>query len=529
MSHQGNKKKPQITIATRERSDSDDTTSSSSSTAPSLKSPRAARFAEATAVNSPIEPKKLAFRTPTPTNHVMAQPQISDLGFGYVNRHESVEMPDTDNNDYPPMHDVPKTPLKSPLKSAMKTPGAPPRDLGNILSPTFQEEEVLNKAEEYTEKQQATDVKIKTRVRIAKMLLRGVNFSCSLIVLAMIGSTFAIFNATKALPPRNNLPPWAPQQKVWPQILLLSIACISLFMSMVIFYAYFKGGHRRAEKAAMYYTTFAVAFFIFSIVMWGIGAGVLQGSHQGSNNKDMWGWACVQNPRHDVFQNDVDYDLICRLQNWSLVCCIIEVVVETITIAVYGVVFYRFYSKNKLRKSMAVRDRARSDMYLAQLRTQSAPNTPGYPLSPSAGGWIPPPSEQSFNKGPMVEEGVQYVDVSKRAKVQPFTLQPAPVKNATPKMAQVGFAPMQQPSVPQRERTPSPPVDQRSPLMAPPHFQAPEQQQQQYHQPYTYQQEHFDAAPGEQQYEDVPIPGAYASPLSSPTIAPRTMTFPYQR
>lgn len=81
----------------------------------------------------------------------MAQPQVSDVGFGYVgNKHESVEMPDTDNNDYPA--------LRSPLKSAMKTPGAPPRDMGNILSPTFKEEEALEKQQVLTDKEQARDV-----------------------------------------------------------------------------------------------------------------------------------------------------------------------------------------------------------------------------------------------------------------------------------------------------------------------------------------------------------------------------------
>jgi hypothetical protein len=109
---------------------------------PSLRSPRTARFAEATAVHSPIEPL---------SNHFMAQPQVSDVGFGYVgNKHESVEMPNTDHNDYPAM--------KTPLKSAMKTPGAAPRDFGNMLSPTFKEEEQLEKNQAHTDKEQARDL-----------------------------------------------------------------------------------------------------------------------------------------------------------------------------------------------------------------------------------------------------------------------------------------------------------------------------------------------------------------------------------
>jgi hypothetical protein len=322
----------------------------------------------------------------------------------------------------------------------------------------------------------------------------------------MLSATFTIFNATKALPPRNNLPPWAENQKIWPQVLLISIASIMLAVCIWVFYSYWKGGHKRAEKTSVYYSAFAVGFFIFSIVMWGIAAGALQGSKSNSNNKDMWGWSCVDNQRKHLFENEVSYDLICRLQNWSLVCIIIEIVVETITIAVYGIVFYRFYSKNQLRKSMAVRDRARSDMYLAQLRSQSAPNTPGLPagpLSPRDGGYKP--SVHAYVNGPSAEEGgdVQYVDATHQTPPKAFQLQPPPIRvqTATPKMTQVGFTPVETAGR-ERSRTPSPPVpeqDQRSPLMA-------EIPREQY-------QEHFGAAPGEQVYDAVPIPGAY-QPMS---------------
>ena len=144
-----------VTIASRT---SEDSSEGSSTIAPSLKSPRTARFAEATAVNSPIEPSK-AGRSPfadPPTTHYMAQPQISDVGFGYVNHHESVEMPNTPYNGYPNT----EPPLKSPLKSAMKTPGAAPRDLGKaqVFSPTFTQDEMLEKREKHTEKQQAKDL-----------------------------------------------------------------------------------------------------------------------------------------------------------------------------------------------------------------------------------------------------------------------------------------------------------------------------------------------------------------------------------
>lgn len=74
----------------------------------------------------------------------MAQAQPSDIGFGYIAQaDEHVE--------------VPMTPA-SPLKSAMKMPGANSRWEANPLSPTFHEEQVLEKKEVLTEKEQAKDL-----------------------------------------------------------------------------------------------------------------------------------------------------------------------------------------------------------------------------------------------------------------------------------------------------------------------------------------------------------------------------------
>ena len=202
-----------------------------------------------------------------------------------------------------------------------------------MLSPTFREERLLEKREESTEKEQAKDLvsdalnspmsttiltansqKVKVRVRVAKILLRSTNFACSFIVLSMLSTTFSIFNATKDLPARNNLPPWAPATKIWPQMTLLVIACISLMLSIIVLWRYRRGNQKRVEKAAIYYNTFSMAFFGFNIVMWLIGAGILHSSHVNGNGKDIWGWSCNDNTRKALFDNQVSYDLVCRFQ-----------------------------------------------------------------------------------------------------------------------------------------------------------------------------------------------------------------------
>ena len=130
----------------------------------------------------------------------------------------------------------------------------------------------------------------------------------------MLSTTFTIFNTTKTLPPRNNLPAWALGQQIWPQVTLLVISCVSLAICLVIFYGYYRGGHRRAQKVAVYYTAYACGFFIFSTVMWVLAAAILQTSRSNGNGQDMWGWSCNDNKRRTLFEQEVHYTLVCRLQ-----------------------------------------------------------------------------------------------------------------------------------------------------------------------------------------------------------------------
>jgi hypothetical protein len=149
---------------------------------------------------------------------------------------------------------------------------------------------------------------------------------------------------------------------------------------------------------------------------------------------------------------------------------------------------------------MAVRDKARSDLYLAQLKLQSAPNTPGLPtggvLSPRDGGWVPPQGYYAYNTEKSMEAGeagyedenTQYLTVNEKKKpaVTPFSLQAPPKKSA---------------------RTDSAPS---SPLMTPTGLAA------------SRHNDHVPAADGEAQYETVAIPGAYASP-STPAFPPQAL------
>ena len=123
-------------------------TNSSSSNAPSLNTPRKARFAEATSVLSPASgpgEQQSPFADKT-----MAEdgPKPSDVGFGYISDNQPREQYATMRQD---------SNSGAPLKSALKTPGTASRLL-NPLSPTFREEIELEKQEEKTDKEQAKDL-----------------------------------------------------------------------------------------------------------------------------------------------------------------------------------------------------------------------------------------------------------------------------------------------------------------------------------------------------------------------------------
>jgi hypothetical protein len=119
---------------------------------PSIKSPRTARFAEATSVNSPVDPPtRSPFADPPAMKESDAAPKVSDVGFGYVTDNEPSRHATFPNGS------TTLCPPGSPLKSALKVPGTPGRNL-NPLSPTFREEQILEHHEKSTEKENAKDL-----------------------------------------------------------------------------------------------------------------------------------------------------------------------------------------------------------------------------------------------------------------------------------------------------------------------------------------------------------------------------------
>ncbi|CAK7238183.1 hypothetical protein SEUCBS140593_010409 [Sporothrix eucalyptigena] len=257
---------------------------------------------------------------------------------------------------------------------------------GTRRAPRYPGQEELQRLEAATDKEQAHDLKIKTRVRIAKFALRGVKLTCSLIVLSMMTASLALFHATRSLSALNGFPPWAANTKTWPQKIVLAAACLSVAVSLLLFLGYCRRGHPWVKKLGAYERLFAIGWFLVNTTLWGLAAGVLQSTHADGHGQDLWGWSCANNERAQLFSQKINYALVCRLQNWSLVCIIIEIVLEGISIVLYCVVLYRIHSRRRLHRAMEMRNRARFYMQssLPDLLAGAAPNDSGVHLSPAA-------------------------------------------------------------------------------------------------------------------------------------------------
>lgn len=125
------------------------------------------------------------------------------------------------------------------------------------------------------------------------------------------------------------------------------------------------------------------------------------------------------------------------------------------------------------------RDKARSDLYLAQLRLQSAPNTPGFKSSNAATfpKYAHDDDESDDDRIDAAEKGQNATEVDWARRHQE-TFSPATSSLSPPPP---GFT-----------------ITHATPVTG--HAEWSEQKQ-----------DHVEAAPGEQSYASVPIPGAYGS------------------
>ena len=119
-----------------------------------------------------------------------------------------------------------------------------------------------------------------------------------------------------------------------------------------------------ANRLATLNATLTITASIVIISVWGLSAGLFhKDGTAGFNIPNIWSWSC--NHRANSTDN-VNFGQICVTQvtplspkpsrvliwqEWSFICAMIEITLETLTIASFGLIFVRMNSKREIRKT----------------------------------------------------------------------------------------------------------------------------------------------------------------------------------
>lgn len=194
------------------------------------------------------------------------------------------------------------------------------------------------------------DIRLKHFIQLLKFTARLLAFSCSGVVIGLSATAFHIFLRTKDKPPIQGFAPWPEHTILWPPILVLTVATLSMITSTAIMAAYFFGGHKKAERIAITSTIVTALAWVAGICIWATSGGAMQSAKSRSRGMDFWGWACSKNnQRYEIWNDWVDYDLVCELQNWNFICTFISVGAETLSLSVYAFAVWRLYVKSRLK------------------------------------------------------------------------------------------------------------------------------------------------------------------------------------
>jgi len=211
------------------------------------------------------------------------------------------------------------------------------------------------------------DHQIKVRVRRIRVLIRALDFACSVVVVALMGHNLVTFyNTANTVSQGQKL--WPDNPKLWPTYLMLAVASISTFLATIVLLAYFWGTRaaNRWNQARFGLTIFTI---VFMIIMWAIAAGGVQ-SNSGDETT-IWGVACdATSDTESLFGHSVNFRQTCLMQEWSIICAGIGIGLEILTIVSYVYVYLRLRHKKAMKQRVTV----------------YAPQSPqGY-----QGGYIPP-------------------------------------------------------------------------------------------------------------------------------------------
>ncbi|KAJ5472061.1 hypothetical protein N7539_008630 [Penicillium diatomitis] len=114
----------------------------------------------------------------------------------------------------------------------------------------------------------------------------------------------------------------------------------SLSTCLTVFWGYWKGAHRQAEKITIYDTIFSIGFFAFHFIMWIIATSIDPNNKVTSNGEDIWDWFCTANTWKQLLSHTISCTRLCRLQKRDSFSIAIGIVINLVVLLVYGIGAY---------------------------------------------------------------------------------------------------------------------------------------------------------------------------------------------
>jgi uncharacterized membrane protein len=113
---------------------------------------------------------------------------------------------------------------------------------------------------------------------------------------------------------------WAKNTKLWPTIMLFSVAAVTVIFNIVILIAYLRSV-KAANRVSTVSSIFGVLVFGCHVVVW-ISAAALYRYGKDTNgvHNDLWGWSCSEGADkiQDTFRNVVNFSRLCDSSVGSL-------------------------------------------------------------------------------------------------------------------------------------------------------------------------------------------------------------------
>jgi len=188
----------------------------------------------------------------------------------------------------------------------------------------------------------------KKRIRIVRLISRIGSLLVNAFLVGSLSYTLAKYYLTKDHVISGNLHPWATPTVLWPTFMLLGIATLSFFLSLITICAY-ACGIGAANKTHSCASYIGYVLMGVHVIVWGVSVGLYKYANTG---KDLWGWSCgdTADKIQDEVKSFLDFGKLCTVQTYSWYGSIVEAVAYGATFIAIILVFRRSQHKKKLAK-----------------------------------------------------------------------------------------------------------------------------------------------------------------------------------